>query len=378
MTAWAERVAARLDVIRAGGRWRSLTTLSGVLPELELDGRKVVSFAANDYLGLAAHPAVVEAAHVALDEWGLGVGASRLIVGHRGYHDELEDELASWKRTEAALSLPSGFAANVAVLTTLADHPDVLVVSDELNHASIIDGCRMSRGTVAVARHADPAHVEELLTAHGGPAIVATDTVFSMDGDEAPVAELLEVCGRHGACLVLDEAHAVLGPWVDMSAAEASGVEVVRVGTMSKALGSVGGYVAASRAVVDLLVNVARPFIFTTGTTSADVAGALAAVRIVRGAEGTALRIRLRHHIERIAFGHPSPIVPIVLGEERTALAAAAKLLERGLLVPAIRPPTVAVGTSRLRVALSAAHTDDQIERLARALAQLPVPEPGC
>jgi 8-amino-7-oxononanoate synthase len=371
---WEERIAGRLEAIRARGRWRELRVLGGRLPEVTHEGRKVVSFASNDYLGLASHPAVVEAAHAALDEWGLGAGASRLVVGHRGYHEELEAELASWKRTESALSFPTGFAANTAVLATLADAPEVLIVSDELNHASIIDGCRLARGTLAVARHADPGHVDELLAGHAGPAVVVTDSVFSMDGDEAPVDELLAVCARHGACLVVDEAHAVLGPAVDVGDARALGVELVRVGTLSKALGSVGGFVAARREVVDLLVNEARPFIFSTGTTSADVAGALAAVRIVRGAEGTALRVRLRGHIDAVAYGHPSPIVPVVLGEERAALRAAAKLLRQGLLVPAIRPPTVAAGSSRLRVALSAAHTDAQVERLVRALAALPAP----
>lgn len=371
---WDERIAGRLEAIRGRGRWRELRVLGGRLPEVTHEGRKVVSFASNDYLGLAAHPEVVEAAHAALDEWGLGAGASRLVVGHRGYHDELEAELASWKRTEAALSLATGYAANVAVLVALADGPEVLIVSDELNHASIVDGCRLARGTVAVARHADPGHVDELLAAHHGPAVVVCDSVFSMDGDEAPVAELLDVCARHGACLVLDEAHAVLGPAVDVAAARAMGVELVRVGTLSKALGSVGGFVAGRRDVIDLLVNVARPFIFSTATTSADVAGALAALRVVRGPEGTALRVRLRGHIDVVAYGHPSPIVPVVLGDERSALRAAARLLRKGLLVPAIRPPTVAVGTSRLRVALSAAHTDAQVERLVRALAALSAP----
>jgi 7-keto-8-aminopelargonate synthetase-like enzyme len=257
------------------------------------------------------------------------------------------------------------------VLAALADSPEVLIVSDELNHASIVDGCRLARGTVAVARHADAGHVDELLAAHDGPGLVVTDSVFSMDGDEAPIADLLDVCSRRGACLVLDEAHAVLGPAVDLDAARALGVEVVRVGTMSKALGSVGGFVAASRSVIDLMVNVARPFIFTTGTTSADVAGALAALRIVRGAEGTALRVQLRAHIDAVSYQHPSPIVPVVLGDERKALRAAAELLRHGLLVPAIRPPTVAAGTSRLRVALSAAHTDAQVDKLVRALAPL-------
>lgn len=374
MTAWAERVASRLEGIRDGGRWRSLRPLGGCLPEVTVDGRTVVSYAANDYLGLAGHPTVIAAAHEALDRWGLGAGASRLVVGHRSYHQELEVELAAWKGTEAALTMPTGYMANVSVLTALADSSDVLIVSDELNHASIVDGCRLARGSVAIARHGDADHVDALLADHRGPAVVVSDTVFSMDGDEARIADLVEVCGRRRACLVLDEAHAVLGPDVDLAAAEHLGTEVVRVGTMSKALGSVGGFVAARQSVVDLLVNVARPFIFTTGTTSADTAGALAALRIERGAEGDRLRARLAAHIDAVAPGHPSPIVPIVLGAEQAALDAAAHLLAQGLLVPAIRPPTVAVGSSRLRVALSAAHTDEQIDRLVKALADLPSP----
>jgi 7-keto-8-aminopelargonate synthetase-like enzyme len=198
--------------------------------------------------------------------------------------------------------------------------------------------------------------------------------VFSMDGDEAPIAGLLEVCGRRGAVLVLDEAHAVLGPAVDLDAAARLGTEVVRVGTLSKALGSLGGFVAASRAVRDLLVNAGRPFIFTTASTPADTAAALAALRIVQGSEGEALRGRLQRHVDAVAPGHRSPIVPVILGDEASALAAAQALLARGLLVPAIRPPTVAPGTSRLRVALSAAHTDAQVERLVKALVDLPVP----
>ncbi len=345
--------------------------LDGRLPVVHVDGVEVVTFAGNDYLGLAGHPEVASAAVAAVERWGTGTGASRLVVGARPVHDELEAELADWKGTEAALVLPTGYAANLSVLAALADAPEVLVVSDELNHASIIDGCRLGRGTIAVARHADVEHVDALLAVHAGPALVVSDAVFSMDGDEAPVAALVEVCGRHGALLVLDEAHAVLGPTVDLAAAASCGTEVVRVGTLSKALGSLGGFVAARRAVVDLLVNVARPFIFTTAGSPADAAAALAALRILRGAEGARRLARLRDHVDAVAPGHPSPIVPILLGDEAAALAAAAALLDAGLLVPAIRPPTVAPGTSRLRVALSAAHTDEQVERLVKALADL-------
>jgi 7-keto-8-aminopelargonate synthetase-like enzyme len=219
---------------------------------------------------------------------------------------------------------------------------------------------------VTVYHHADPEHVDRLLTeVPGRRALVVSDTVFSMDGDEAPVAELADVCARHGALLVLDEAHAVLGPDPDLD-----GIDALRVGTLSKMLGSLGGFVAGPRDFTDLLVNRARSYIFTTATTPADAAAALAAVGIVRSAEGDALRARLRAHIARLRPGHPSPIVPVLIGDEEAALAASDALLDRGLFVPAIRPPTVAPGTSRLRIALSAAHTDAQVEALVRALAE--------
>jgi 8-amino-7-oxononanoate synthase len=275
-TSWTDRVAARLGAIAADGRWRSIRTLDGRGPGFDVDGRPVVSFASNDYLGLAAHPAVVAAAHEAIDRWGTGSGSSRLVVGARPVHAQLEAELAAWKGTEAAVLLPTGFAANTGLLATLADSADVLVVSDERNHASIIDGARLARGRVAIARHAEVDHVAALLADHDGPAVVVTDSVFSMDGDEAPVDALAEVCDRHGALLVLDEAHAVLGP------AAPSGA--LRVGTLSKALGALGGFVAGPRPVIDLLVNAARPFIFSTAPTPADTAAALAALGVLRSA----------------------------------------------------------------------------------------------
>ncbi len=373
MTVWSSRFAAQLDAVRAAGRWRAVRALDGRLPEVAMEGGPVVAFASNDYLGLTSHPEVAAAAHAAIDRWGTGSGASRLVVGGRPIHDELEAALAAWKGTEAALLLPTGYQANLGVLTALADRSDVLVVSDELNHASIIDGCRLARGTVAVARHGDVDHVASLLAAHHGPALVVTDSVFSMDGDEAPVSDLVQVCGERGALLVLDEAHAVLGPAVDVGGAAAAGCTVVRVGTLSKALGSLGGFVAGPRAVVDLLVNVARPFIFTTALTPADAAAALAAVRILRAGEGDRLVRRLRRLVDRLRHGHPSPILSIIVGEEDRALAVAGALLERGVLIPAIRPPTVPPGTSRLRVAVSAAHTEAMVDVLLDALASEPI-----
>jgi 8-amino-7-oxononanoate synthase len=360
---WAERDTAR---IHAAGQWRAPRDLDAAGPEGKLapEGRPVVSFASNDYLGLTQHPDVLAAAHAAVERWGTGSGSARLIVGSRPVHSELEAALADWKGTERAVLFPTGFATNLGVLTTFGG-PGVLVCSDELNHASIIDGCRLSRADVSVYRHADVQHVDELLASSEAPRkLVVTDTVFSMDGDLAPVDALAHVCARHDALLVVDEAHAVLGPDPPLE-----GVDALRIGTLSKTLGALGGFVAGPRLLTDLVVNRARSYIFTTATTPADTAAALAAVAVVRSSEGDALRAQLRRHVDRLRPGHPSPIIPVVLGSEERTLAAAAALLDQGMLVPAIRPPTVAPGTSRLRVALCAAHTDDQVDALARALA---------
>jgi len=365
---WPEWADGEAAAIRAAGQWRAPRDLDAAGPEGKLapDGRPVVSFASNDYLGLTQHPAVIAAAHAALTRWGTGSGSARLIVGSRPIHTELEAALSAWKHTDAAVCFPTGFAANLGVLTAFGGS-GVHIYSDELNHASIIDGSRLARAEVTVYRHADAEHVHALLRAGDhARVIVVTDTVFSMDGDVAPVDDLVDVCALHGALLVLDEAHAVLGPDPDLR-----DVDALRVGTLSKTLGALGGFVAGPRRFTDLLVNRARSYIFTTASTPADAAAALAAVEIVRSPDGDALRARLRAHVERVRPGHPSPIVPVVIGDERATLAAAQSLLEQGLLVPAIRPPTVAPGTSRLRVALSAAHTDEQVDHLVAALAAL-------
>jgi len=324
----------------------------------------VVSFASNDYLGLAAHPSVTAAAGEAARRWGVGAGSSRLIVGDRTVHHDLEERLASWRGAERALVFPSGYHANLAVLTVFGS--GAVIVSDQLNHASLIDGARLSRASVAVYRHGDVEQAEQLLASAPGRAVLVTDTVFSMDGDVAPVEELAAACSRRGALLVLDDAHAVFpSPAVDPSTAH------LRVGTLSKALGSQGGYVAGPGPWVDLLVNRARSFIFTTGLSPVCAAAACAAVDVCRSGEGLDLLARLRAHVDVLRPGHPSPILPVVLGDEDAALKAADRLLECGLLVPAIRPPTVPPGSSRLRVSLSAAHDPADVARLAAALDEL-------
>ena len=349
---WADWVDAENLAAAAAGRWRRIRDLDEGL----------VSFASNDYLGLARHPDVVAAGHAALDRWGAGAGAARLVAGSRPVHGELEAALAAWKGEPAALLFPTGYAANLGVLATFGT-AGVRVLSDERNHASIVDGCRLSRSEVCVYRHGDLDHVEQLLRVWPGPAVLVTDTVFSMDGDVAPVAELAALCAARGALLVVDEAHAVLGPDVDLG-----GVDHLRVGTLSKFLGSVGGFVAGPRPFVDLLVNRARTFVFTTAPAPVDTATALAALGVLRSAEGEARLGDLRRRVDQLAPGHPSPIVAVVVGGEEEAMAASAAMRERGLLVPAIRPPTVAPGTSRLRISLSALHAAEQVQALRDAL----------
>jgi 7-keto-8-aminopelargonate synthetase-like enzyme len=425
-TPWDARIRDSLDRVVDEGRWRAPREFDALGPAGLLEEGPVVSFASNDYLGLSAHPSVIVAAQGALTRWGAGAGASRLVTGSRPIHRELETELADWKGAEAAVTFPTGFASNLGVLCALGG-AGVRILSDELNHASIIDGCRLSRSALAVYRHGDMGHLEELLSGTGPrsdatdprgaadapvatdapgatdptvatvhmPTIVVTDSVFSMDGDVAPLPELVTLCERYDALLVLDEAHAVLGPDLPTGTARdghgGRGMEgrdrvdvqrgmVVRVGTLSKTLGSLGGFVAASRDIADLIVNRARSYIFSTALTPADAAAALAALRVLRSDEGTALTGRLASLIRRVEEagfappGHPSPIIPVILGSEQAALNASAALLDDGLWVPAIRPPTVPDGTSRLRVTLSAAHSDDDVSRLLRALDALPRP----
>ena len=370
-------------MVEEAGQWRRPRTFDANGPAGRLDpgvggspdaGPAVVSFASNDYLGLASHPGVVAAAHRALDRWGSGSGASRLITGSRPVHRALEEELASWRGCEQAVVFPTGFAANLSVLSVFG-LSDAHVLSDELNHASIIDGCRMAGAGVTVYPHGDLGWLDRALGSASGRTIIVSDTVFSMDGDEADLAGLVDIAARHRALLVLDEAHAVLGPELP-GPPRCRGADILRVGTLSKALGALGGFVAGPARFVDLLVNRARPYIFSTALTPADAAAALAALGIVRSDEGTVLRSRLAAHVARLGSvlgrpDHPSPIIPVIIGEEAAAVAASAALLDRGLWVPAIRPPTVPAGTSRLRITLSAIHTDPQVDRLAGGLVEL-------
>lgn len=366
MTAWNTWAERELAGLRAIDRYRETIPFDGDGPTGKVRDRVLISFASNDYLGLASHAQVRLAAIAAIERFGTGAMASRLIVGTRSLHAELESQLAEWKNTERALVFSSGYAANLGVLATLGE-ADVTLFSDELNHASIIDGCRLAKARTLIYRHLDLEHLQSLLRQTPGRKIVVTESVFSMDGDTAPLSALTQLCSEHGALLVLDEAHAALGPQLGAT----RDVEVLHVGTLSKTLGALGGFVAGSSRLIELLINRARTFIFTTGLSPADTAAALAAVRICQSQEGEQLRARLRSLIDVLRPGHPSAIVPVILGEDAAALAAASALRARGIHVPAIRPPTVPKGTARLRIALSASHSETMVSNLQDALAKL-------
>nr|WP_255651745.1 8-amino-7-oxononanoate synthase [Corallococcus sp. AS-1-12] len=374
-----------MEALSAKGLRRALEPLDSPQgAEVRVGDERLVNFSSNDYLGLAASPAVRAAVASALERYGVGTGASRLVVGDMVPHQRLEARLARFERAQAVRLFNSGYAANTGILPALVGPGDA-VFSDALNHASLVDGCRLSRARVVVYPHADVAALTRAL--EQTPArrkLVVTDSVFSMDGDVAPLRELLAACEAHGAALMVDEAHAtgVLGAR-GAGLCEALGVEDrvdLRMGTLSKALGGLGAYVATSRAVADLLVSRARPFVYSTALPAALCAGAERAVDLVE--HDPAPRERLWGHIHRFteglrALGLPaeprSAIFPVILGEPARALDAATRLREAGLLVKAIRPPTVPDGTSRLRFCLSAAHTTGHIDLALEALRRVGV-----
>jgi 8-amino-7-oxononanoate synthase len=352
-------------------------------------GRALVNFSSNDYLGLAAHPLLREAAKACIDQWGVGAGASRLICGGLAPHGQLERDLAAFKGTEAALAFSSGYATAVGTLSALAGQEDVIIL-DKLAHASLIDGARLSRATLRVFPHNHLGKLESHLrwareAVPEGRIIVVTESVFSMDGDRAPLEEIVAMKNRYGALLMLDEAHAIgvigaNGRGLADKRGVASMVDV-QMGTLGKALGSAGGYICARRVVIDLVINRARSFIYSTAPLPAAAAAASAALALLQTPAGRLRQELLWQRIgdfiqeapEKLLRGGPvqSAIIPLIIGEEEKALAAAQWLREKGFLVPAIRYPTVSRGTARLRVTLSAAHTKEQVSGLCEALGKV-------
>ncbi|HIF63566.1 MAG TPA: 8-amino-7-oxononanoate synthase [Deltaproteobacteria bacterium] len=354
---------------------------SAQLPRVTLDGRELLLFCSNNYLGLACHPEVVEAARLATARWGASSVSSRLVSGHMTVHAELEDKIARWKNQEAALVFSTGYQANIGVISSLTG-PGDLIVSDQLNHASIIDGARLSKAATVVYRHNDIEDLERVLCENrgAGRVLVVTESVFSMDGDLAPLADISKACRRHGAWLMVDEAHGAgvfgkRGAGLVQELGLESQVQV-HMGTLGKALGSFGAYVTGSRTLVDLLVNKARSIIFTTALPPSAAAAALAAIQVVERepqraagllARATSLALALREAGLEVPNAD-SQIIPVLLGDAARAVATADKLRAKGFYVAAIRPPTVARGTSRLRVSLMATHTSQEINALRDAI----------
>jgi glycine C-acetyltransferase/8-amino-7-oxononanoate synthase len=363
-------VGELLDDLRARGLHRRLRLISGPQgARVLLDGKPVLLLCSNNYLGLADHPRVREAAADAAMRWGAGAGASRLVSGNMTVHRRLEEQLADFKRASACVLFGSGYLANSGTISALARDGDV-VFSDALNHASIVDGCRLARADTFVYRHCDPEHLEwGLREADGRGSLIVTDSVFSMDGDIAPLEEIVELAQRYDARVMVDEAHATgcVGPGGRGAVADAGledEIDLV-VGTLGKALGSYGAYVCCDREMADYLVNCARTLIFSTALPPPAVAGAMAALEILREQPERVDKLRRNANALRDALAaqgveageSETQIVPLVVGDASEAMDACERALAHGVFAQAIRPPTVPEGTSRLRLAVMASHT---------------------
>jgi len=366
-----------LTRIREKDLFRVLTELeTGQAPEITIDGKSYILLGSNGYLGLSVDPVVKKAASEALEKYGTGSGGSRLVSGSTDLHHELEDRIARFKKTEAAILFSSGYLANVGTVSSLVGEGDV-VYSDELNHASIIDGCRLSKADIKIYQHLDADHLESLLREDSDRKcrkLVVTDTVFSMDGDIAPLPEITGLSEKYGAMLMVDEAHAtgVLGRR-GSGATEHFGVEArvpVVMGTLSKAVGSLGGYVAGSRRLVDFIRNRVRSYIFDTSLPAPSLAASLAAIDIIENEPERRERLwtlirRFKSGIEGMGLKvmpSDSAIIPVLVGEAAPALRFASVLRERGVYTPAVRPPSVPPGMCRIRVTIMATHTEHQID----------------
>ncbi len=380
----------RLKTLARRSLLRQLRVIdSATGPEVEMQGRRVLLFSSNNYLDLATHPRVIEAAIQAVRRYGVGAGASRLVSGTLRPHQELEEALAAFKRVEATLVFSTGYQANLGLIQTLAEDRAV-IYADRLCHASLIDACRISPAALRIYPHRDVSSLRRRLCRGDPPrpALVVTDGVFSMDGDLAPLPDLLHAVEASHAVLVVDDAHGtgVMGR-EGRGTVEHFGLEgrpIVQMGTLSKALGGLGGFVAGSRDLIEYLVNRARPFIYTTALPPAVAAAAKAALEVIeaepeRRARLWELRDRLFNGLKQIGFetlDSASPIIPILVGEADAALRLADHLFNHGIYAPAIRPPTVPPGTSRIRMSVTAGHTPDQIDYVLEILSKVRRTEP--
>ncbi len=374
-----------LENLRDKGLYRSLRRVAGDQGStLFIDGREVINFSSNNYLGFANHPALRTAAKNAIDRYGCGSGASRLISGNMTLHEELEDKIAELKGTEAALVFNSGFQANTGVIPVLVGEGDV-ILSDALNHASIIDGCRLSRSKVVVYGHCNMDQLELALKQApiGGRKLIVTESLFSMDGDEAPLADIVGLAEKYGAIVMVDEAHAtgVYEPnGAGLVAKLGLGERIlIQMGTLGKALGGFGAYIAGTKALRELLINRCRSFIFTTSLPPAVMAMGVAALDLLK--KEPERRQKLRDSCEQLRAGlnvlgftlgnSQSQILPLMVGDATRCMQLSESLLENGVFAQGIRPPTVPAGTSRLRITLMATHTREQIEQALKIFAEV-------
>ena len=395
MPPFADELNQRLAALRQQGLYRELRRVdSAPGPRLQTGGRTLLNFSSNDYLGLASHPVLQAAAIRAVEKFGAGAGASRLICGSLAPFHELEEALAGFKQTEAALTFSTGYAAALGTLTALAGKDDVIIL-DKLVHACIVDAAKLSGAKLRVFGHNDLNDLEDKLKwareniqhptsniQHPKNVLVVTESIFSMDGDAAPLREIVALKEKFGAWLMVDEAHAtgILGH-NGRGLADALGVSQhveIQMGTLGKALGASGGYICGRRALVDYLVNRARSFIFSTAPVPAAAAAAAAGIQLSQSPEGETRRKQLKQRVaELIANGQwpmanfPGAIVPLILNDETKAVAAATTLRGQDIFVPAIRYPTVARGAARLRITLSASHSTEDVSRLAAALREI-------
>ncbi|HEX6175291.1 MAG TPA: 8-amino-7-oxononanoate synthase [Candidatus Binatia bacterium] len=374
-----------LQALKSASLFRRLRSVAGDQgPTLMVDGREVLNFSSNNYLGLANHPALGKAAIDAIGRYGCGSGASRLISGNMTLHEELEAKLAELKGAEAALVFNSGFQANTGIIPTLVGDGDV-VFSDALNHASIIDGCRLSRAKIVVYRHCDVEQLEYGLkrAPRSSRKLIVTESLFSMDGDEAPLKQIVELSEKYDAMIMVDEAHAT-GVYEPDGAGLVSQLGLaervlVQMGTLGKALGGFGAYIAGSAMLRELLINRCRSFIFTTSLPPAVMAMGIAALELIKH-EPERRRVlrdncaRLRSGLTKLGYSpgdSRSQILPLLIGDANECMRLSSRLLDRGVFAQGIRPPTVPPGTSRLRITLMATHTSDQIDRALEVFASV-------
>ncbi len=367
-------LSQELSSIKEKDLFRFMRTIRSTQgPVVNIDGRDIILLCSNNYLGLANHPELMNDAIKAINRYGVGSGASRLISGNMGPHEQLEQDIADFKQTESALVFNSGYHANIGIISAIAN-TDTAVLSDELNHASIIDGIRLSKANIFIYRHMDTSMAEDILKSlEQKKKLIVTDSVFSMDGDIAPLKELAELAERYDALLMVDEAHAtgVLGKH-GKGAVELFGLSGrvhIQMGTLGKALGVFGAYAAGDRLLIDYLINKSRPFIFTTSLPPALCSASRKAIELIRN--HPELREALKENIKIMRDGlrnmgfeisdAPTPIIPVIIGDSKKTMEFSSLLFDRGVFVSGIRPPTVPPGTSRLRITVSASHTKEML-----------------